>query len=61
MNMIQIDRYSGKTSSQILAVAMSHHAAGELECAETAYLAVVANGYRAVDILPLLAGILHGV
>lgn len=57
MNMIQIDRYSGKTSSQILAEAMRHHAAGELELAEKAYLAVVANGYRAIDILPLLAGI----
>lgn len=57
MNMIQIDRYSGKTASQILAVAMSHHAANELELAEHAYLAVVANDYRAIDILPLLAGI----
>jgi predicted RNA methylase len=57
MNIIQIDRNSGKTSSEILAEAMDYHAAGELEAAENAYLAVVAQGYRLTDVLPLLAGI----
>ena len=57
MNIIQIDRNSGKSPSQILAKAMDHHAAGELLDAEAEYLAVIAQGYRAVDVLPLLAGI----
>ncbi len=57
MNIIQIDRNSGKTPSQILAKAMDHHAAGELLDAEADYLAVIAQGYRAADVLPLLAGI----
>jgi predicted RNA methylase len=57
MNIIQIDRNSGKSPSQILAKAMDHHAAGELLDAEAEYLAVIARGYRVVDVLPLLAGI----
>lgn len=57
MNIIQIDRNSGKTPSQILAKAMDHHAAGELLDAEADYLAVIAQGYRVTDVLPLLAGI----
>lgn len=57
MNVIQIDRNSGKTPSQILAKAMDHHEAGDLEHAEAEYLAVIACGYRVIDILPLLAGI----
>ena len=52
MNIIQIDRNSGKSPSQILAKAMDHHAAGELLDAEAEYLAVIAQGYRAVDVLP---------
>ncbi len=57
MNIIQIDRNSGKSPSQILAKAMNHHAAGELLDAEAQYLAVIRQGYRAIDVLPLLAGI----
>jgi type II protein arginine methyltransferase len=57
MNIIQIDRNAGKTASQILAKAMDFHAAGDLHDAEEAYLAVMARGYRIVDVLPLLAGI----
>ena len=57
MNIIQIDRNSGKTPSEILADAMDFHAAGEFEAAETAYVAVIARGYRVIDVLPLLAGI----
>ncbi|MBS0269661.1 MAG: tetratricopeptide repeat protein [Proteobacteria bacterium] len=57
MNIIQIDRNCGKTPSEILAEAMDFHAAGELEAAETAYVAVISRGYRVIDVLPLLAGI----
>jgi predicted RNA methylase len=57
MNIIQIDRYSAKTASELLSRAMDAHAAGDLSDAEEFYLAVVARGYRVVDIMPLLAGI----
>lgn len=41
-----------------LAEAMSLHEQGKLEAAESRYRDVLAQGYRAADILPLLAGLL---
>lgn len=41
-----------------LATAMALHEQGELEGAEAGYRAVLALGYRATDVLPLLAGLL---
>ncbi|WP_294329234.1 50S ribosomal protein L11 methyltransferase [uncultured Sphingomonas sp.] len=41
-----------------LAAAMALHEQGDLEGAETGYRAVLAQGYRAAEVLPLLAGLL---
>lgn len=41
-----------------LAEAMALHERGELEAAETGYRTVLAQGYRAAEVLPLLAGLL---
>lgn len=41
-----------------LATAMALHEQGDLEGAEAGYRAVLALGYRATDVLPLLAGLL---
>lgn len=46
-----------RASRTMLAAAMDQHAAGRLDHAERNYLAVLSEGYRSTDILPLLAGI----
>ncbi|MDT8758667.1 50S ribosomal protein L11 methyltransferase [Sphingomonas psychrotolerans] len=42
----------------VLAEAMALHEQGDLAAAEAGYRAVLAQGYRPVDVLPLLAGLL---
>ena len=42
----------------VLAAAMEAHEEGAFEAAEAGYRAVLAQGYRATDVLPLLAGVL---
>lgn len=46
-----------RETSDVLAAAMAHHAAGRLEAAEQDYLEVLDRNYRLADILPLVAGL----